>query len=120
MTDISISDAKSRISELVSRVAGGERFLIRRRQRPLAALISVDELERLDRARQAGRRLALAFGQRADILDQIEAGEAHPAMAAFGLWRDEHDLDEIAAEINENRRHQPDRSEARLCGHTNR
>jgi prevent-host-death family protein len=110
MTDISISEAKSRFSELVSRVVGGERFLIQRRQRPLAALISIDELERMERSGQAARRLAQALGQRAEILDQIEAGKAHPAMAAFGLWRDEEDLDDIASEITESRRQQTDRS----------
>jgi len=34
------------------------------------------------------RRLAEALGQDPEILDRIEQGTLHPAMAAFGLWRD--------------------------------
>jgi antitoxin (DNA-binding transcriptional repressor) of toxin-antitoxin stability system len=35
MEGINVAEAKSRFSELVSRAASGERFLIRRRERPL-------------------------------------------------------------------------------------
>jgi prevent-host-death family protein len=112
MESISIGEARSRFSELVSRIASGERFVIRRRERPVAALISVAELERLERRSRAAERLALALGQNAELLEQIEAGEAHPAMAAFGLWRDETDLAGLADEIYENRRLQPRRAAA--------
>ena len=39
MENISMSEAKSRFSEYLSRAASGERFVILRRQRPLAAII---------------------------------------------------------------------------------
>lgn len=45
------------------------------------------------------RCLALSLGQSEEILKQIEERTAHPAMAAFGLWRDELDLDNLAEEI---------------------
>ena len=102
METINVAEAKSRFSELISRAATGERFIIQRRERPVAALIGTTELERLERTSHAARRLALALGQGEAILDKIERRELHPAMAAYGLWRDETDLveltDEIAAE----------------------
>ncbi len=106
MKDTSIAEAKSRFSDLVSRAAAGERFLIRRRGRPMAALISVEELKRLERMSEMARKMALALGQDAELLAQIEAGEAHPIAAAFGLWRDEQDLSGLTEEIYANRRHQ--------------
>jgi hypothetical protein len=51
-------------------------------------------------------RLALALGQSAELLEQIEAGEAHPIMAAFGLWANEEDLADLADEIYANRERQ--------------
>jgi prevent-host-death family protein len=103
MESINITEAKSRFSELISRAAAGERFLIRRRQRPMAVLISSTELECLQRTSRAAQRLALALEQDAELLQQVEAKEIHPAMAAFGLWRDEADLEALAREIFANR-----------------
>ncbi|MBN2550195.1 MAG: type II toxin-antitoxin system Phd/YefM family antitoxin [Anaerolineales bacterium] len=99
MKSISVADAKSRFSELISRASSGERFVIRRRERDVAVLISPGELERLERASQAARRLALALGQDEALLQKVERREAHPAMAAFGLWREENDLADLAEEI---------------------
>lgn len=43
---------EARLSELMARAGyGGERFLIERRGRPLAALVGVEDLERLERER---------------------------------------------------------------------
>jgi prevent-host-death family protein len=114
METINVGEAKSRFSELISRTVAGERFLIQRRERPVAVLISATELEQLERTSQVARRLALALGQDAELLEQIEAEEAHPAMAAFGLWRDEPDLANLADEIYENRQGQTRRAEAAL------
>ena len=110
----SIAEVKRRFSELVSRTAGGERFLIRRRENPLAVLISAADLERLERAAQMGRHLALALGQDPERLAQIERGELHPAMAAFGLWQDEPDLAGLSDEIANNRQDQPERTDLSL------
>ena len=114
MENISVGEAKSRFSELLSRAAAGERFLIRRRKQPVAALISATELERLERTSQTAHRLALALGQDAELLRQIEAEEVHPAMAAFGLWRNEVELAALADEIHANRQRQASRAEVML------
>ena len=99
METVNVADAKSRFSELISRAASGERFLIRRRERAVAVLISAEELERLERASQTARRLALALGQDAALMEEIEHGRVHPAMAGFGLWRDEPGLDTLVDDI---------------------
>lgn len=109
METINVAEAKSRFSELISRAASGERFLIHRRERPVAALIGTIELERLDRTSRAARKLALALGQEEDILERVERRELHPAMAAFGLWRDEADLADLAGAIAPERDQQPTR-----------
>ena len=62
MEAVSVADGKSRLSELLSRIATGERFQI--------------------------HRLAAVLGQDEALLAAIERGEVHKAMAAFGLWRD--------------------------------
>ncbi len=114
MQSISVGEAKSRFSELISRAAAGERFLIERRERPVAVLISAPELERLERASRMALRMALALGQDAELLRQIEVAEVHPAMAAFGLWRDAEDLAGLADEIRAARDAQTPRPEVDL------
>jgi prevent-host-death family protein len=104
METINISEVKSRFSEFLSRAASGERFVIMRRARPLAAIISAGELERLDRAAEITRRLARTLGQSPNLLEGIETGKIHPAMAAFGLWKDEDDLADLESVVLENRR----------------
>ncbi|MFZ5810001.1 MAG: type II toxin-antitoxin system prevent-host-death family antitoxin [Chloroflexota bacterium] len=99
MEAIRMAEAKARFSDLISQVAAGRRFVIRRRDRDVAVLINPAELERLERAGQIARRLALALGQNETVLDKIERRQLHPAMAAFGLWRDDPDLQELADEI---------------------
>jgi len=114
METINISEAKSRFSEFLSRAASGERFVIVRRARPLAALISAGELERLERSAEITRRLAQTLGQSSTLLEKIEAGKVHPAMAAFGLWKDEEDLDVLEAQIINNRQRASSRPHANL------
>jgi prevent-host-death family protein len=114
METINVAEAKSRFSELISRAATGERFIIQRRERPVAALIGTTELERLERTSRAARRLALALGQGKAILDKIERRELHPAMAAYGLWRDEADLEKLADEIAADRFTSPNRPDIDL------
>jgi prevent-host-death family protein len=103
MVTINITEVKSRLSEFLSRAAGGERFVIVRRSRPLAAIISASELERLDRAAEITRRLAQTLGQSPELLEEIEKGKVHPAMAAFGLWKDEEDLADLDQRVLHNR-----------------
>lgn len=99
METINVAEAKSRFSELISRAASGERFVIHRRERPVAVLIGPGEIERLERSAQAARHLALALGQDMSLLEKVERGELHPAMAAFGLWRNDRDLESLVEEI---------------------
>ena len=114
MEKISISEAKSRFSEYLSRAASGERFVILRRQRPLAAIIGAGELARLERSAEITRRLAHSLGQSKKILDNIEEGKTHPAMAAFGLWKEEADLTGLEEVIKKNRQRPPSRPEVDL------
>jgi len=99
METISVAEAKSRFSELISRAFAGERFVIERRDRPVAALIGAADLARLRRSDRAWLRLARALGQDQDILDKIERGEIHPAMAAYGLWKDNPDMENLTERI---------------------
>jgi prevent-host-death family protein len=103
METVNVAEAKSRMSELLSRVLAGERFTIQRRERPVAVLIGADELLRIERVSRLSRRLATILGQDEALLDAIERGEVHPAMAAFGLWRDDVDMDDLAERIAANR-----------------
>ena len=113
MEKISVGEAKGRFSELISRAAAGERFVIQRRERSVAVLVGPQDLERLERTAEAARRLALALGQSAEILKEIEAGEAHPAMAAYGLWKGP-ELEALTAEVYANRDNQIERDEVKL------
>lgn len=46
---VSVAEAKSRFSELLARTAyAGERFVIARRGKPLAGLVALGDLERLE------------------------------------------------------------------------
>ena len=87
---------------------------IQRRSRPVAVLVGSTELERLQRLSETAHRLAVVLGQDTDLLAQVEAGEAHPAMAAFGLWREVEHLSTLADEIDANREGQPSRAEVAL------
>jgi len=104
MERISMSDAKSHFSEFLSRAASGERFVILRRERPLAAIIGAGELERLERSAEIARRLAQSLGQSKKLLDSIESGKVHPAMAAYGLWKDEADLAGLDETVKKDRK----------------
>jgi len=88
---LGVGEAKKRLSELMSRVVyRGERFLIRRRGRPMAALVSVDDLARLEQEPPAPRGL----------------------LAAVGAWADFEELDEVVQEIYEQRERARDRAVA--------
>jgi prevent-host-death family protein len=50
---VRVTDAKAYLSELMARAGyGGERFLIEKRGRPLAALVGVRDLERLEEGQE--------------------------------------------------------------------
>lgn len=80
---ISAAQAKAHLSELVAKVAyGGEQYVIERRGKPLAALVSVEDLERLQPGRATSTR-------------------PQGALAIAGAWRDvdDQDMDALVADI---------------------
>ena len=80
---ISAAQAKAHLSGLMAQVAyGGEHYVIERRGKPLAALVSVDDLERLEEGRAPSTR-------------------PQGALAVVGAWRevDDQDLDALVADI---------------------
>jgi prevent-host-death family protein len=94
------SHVKARLSEFIGRVAyGRERLLVLRRGKPVAALVSVEDLRRLE------------------ALDSTTAARAanpaaHPIMRAFGGWADRDDLDGLVEEIYADRLASTDREAA--------
>ncbi len=85
-TGYNTAEVKSRFSEVLGRVRhGGERLLVLRRGKPVAALISIDDLHRLEALERAERLREPATG--------------HPIMKAAGGWADYEGADELLAEI---------------------
>ena len=73
---VGVGEAKKRLSEIMSRVAyRGERFLIERRGRRMAALVPVGDLERLEERPVAPKGLLTALGAWADFEDLDEMVE---------------------------------------------
>lgn len=80
---VSAVEAKAHMSELVAEVAyRGTHVIIERRGKPVAALVSVAELERLEQG-------------------QATSGRPRGALALLGAWRDVGDdiIDAIVADI---------------------
>ena len=87
MEKLSISEARRRLSELISRASAGEQFIIQRRGQPVAMLIPATVPERRQDKVGKAIQLARALGQSETLLRDIEEGKVHPIMAAFGLLR---------------------------------
>ncbi len=84
-TSVGVAEAKQRLSELVNRAAyARERFLIRRRGKPVGAIVSAEDLARLETAgvAPAPRGLLAAVGALSDIedweqiMDEVRLGRA--------------------------------------------
>ena len=114
MNTISVGETKSHLSEFVSRAAAGERFVIERRGRPIAALVGADALERLERSADLLRRLAEALGQSETVLAEVATGAAHPITAAYGLMADQPEWDDTIVEIYRQRRRGDRRARVKL------
>jgi prevent-host-death family protein len=77
MSKVSVADAKSHLSELISRSAHGhERIVITRRNKPVAALVSLDDLQRLEQQDERQGLAAIAgrwpgFEEIAETLDDL-------------------------------------------------
>ena len=78
MPTISVADAKSHFSELVARSAHShERFIITRRDKPVAALVSLDDLKIIEQHQERQGLAAVAgkwpdFAEVADGLGDID------------------------------------------------
>lgn len=93
---VRVSEAKARFSALMARAGyGGERFLIERRGRPLAVLVGVEDLERLEE------------GRRDEALRRPRG-----ALALVGAWADVEDaeINAMLEEIYSARERDPGRS----------
>lgn len=58
--NISLAEAKAKLSECIREAERGEPVVITRYGKPVAALVGAEELERLDRLRAAGPGAGLA------------------------------------------------------------
>ena len=84
----STADIKARLSEMISKVVyGHERLIVLRRGKPVAALVSLHDLRRLEELDGAA----------------FKKPDVHPIMRAFGGWADRDDLDTLEREIYEER-----------------
>jgi len=92
--EVGVAEAKRRFSELVARAAfAGERFLIARRGKPLAALIGLEDLRRLE-----------------EQSPQPEVDEEPPGLlAAAGAFADYEDFEAVMEEAVKERRRSPGR-----------
>ena len=87
MSEIGAYDAKTRLSELLERVANGERFVITRHGKPVADLVPHAALDVDDVRRVIGsmRRLRKELSQRGVTLDEVlETGETARGLAHAG------------------------------------
>ncbi|RJX26931.1 MAG: type II toxin-antitoxin system Phd/YefM family antitoxin [Desulfurivibrio sp.] len=73
MSKISVAEAKSHLSELIARSAHGhERFTITRRNRPVAALVSIEDLKIIEQHEER-QGLAAVAGSWPDFTEIAEA-----------------------------------------------
>ena len=85
LSSISTVEIKTHLSSWLNRVAfKKERLVVLRRGKPVAALVSLEDLRRLE-----------ALDARPDET----TATSHPIMRAFGGWADRDDVDDIVAEI---------------------
>ena len=90
-TSVGVGEAKRRLSELMSRVVyRGERFVIERRGKPMVALVSAEDLARLEQKPVAPGGLLAALGAWADFeeMDELVAGIYEQRLEARdrGVW----------------------------------
>jgi prevent-host-death family protein len=89
---ISVGEAKAKLSELINAVAyGGERIVIESRGRPKAALVSVDDLRRVEGSGQA----RISSAQR--LLALAQADRVRRALKGLALTDSVEDLRQLRA-----------------------
>src|SRR5262249_12978466 len=90
----STADIKARLSEMIGKVIyGHERLVVLRRGKPVAAIVSLQDLRRLE-------ALDAAASEKPDV---------HRIMRAFGGWADRDDLDARKSEYYDDRSPAPGR-----------
>lgn len=73
-TRISITEAKQHLGELVKRAAyGGERIVLEFRGKPQAALVSWEDLERLEQGGASTEKRSAALARLRDLRERIGA-----------------------------------------------
>lgn len=83
---LSTVEVKAHLSELIERVrARGDRLIVLRRGRPVAAVVGVDDLRRLE---QLDAEVARGG-----------TGARHPVMRAYGAWEPSVELDGLVETI---------------------
>lgn len=92
---IGVAEAKHRFSELMSKTLyKGERFIIERQGKPVAAMVSVEDLKQLEAGAQSTEKRGL--------------------LATVGAWADYRNLDDVVTDIYEARVRASDRPVKKL------
>ena len=79
MPTISVAEAKSHFSELLAKSAyNNEKFIITRRNKPIAALVSIEDLRKIEQYEERKGLAAVSgkwagFEELAEVLDDIES-----------------------------------------------
>jgi len=90
LKDISVAEAKSKFSEMIARtIYAGERFIVRRRGKPVAAIVGIDDLKKIQ------------------LTDSSE--DTGTLLAAAEAWADFKDLDQVIEDIYRSRKKSADR-----------
>jgi len=90
LKDVSIAEAKSKFSEIIARtIYAGERFIVRRRGKPVAAIVGIDDFKKIQ------------------LTNSSE--DTGTLLAAAEAWADFKDLDRVIEDIYRSRRKSTDR-----------
>lgn len=88
--NIGVAEVKKSFSTVISEVSlKGEHFIIEKKGRPMAALVSVNDLQRIQSSKDSGKRRGL--------------------LAAIGAWEDFEDLEGMVSSLYSRRRKAKDR-----------
>ncbi len=89
--NIGVAEVKKSFSAVISEVSlKGEHFVIEKKGKPMAALVSVQELQRIEGSKEKEKKKGL--------------------LAAIGAWEDFEDLESTVSAIYEKRKKSKDRS----------
>ena len=89
--NIGVAEVKKSFSAVISEVSlKGEHFVIEKKGKPMAALVSVQELQRIEGLKEKEKKKGL--------------------LAAIGAWEDFEDLESTVSAIYERRKKSKDRS----------